>query len=165
MVTSDDVSDTEGGGIDYGKHCTSLRDGSFGLHSDRPLLGLWRFSTRQRKQRAFFRNAARHFDGQLRGTNATLDGASSGSNRYDWSAMFKDPSRPLVEDIGCRMGVSLLGLASSRDVNDRAEIRIDWRDCNFIGVDISRLAVGYAQGVRSRMSKSMQRPRGFKVLE
>ena len=64
----DDDDDDDGGvedvvGIDYGSIVSSLRDGTFGMHSDRPLLGLWRFSMRQTKQRAFFRNAARHSDG------------------------------------------------------------------------------------------------------
>ena len=43
----------ESGGIDYETIIRSLRDASFGLHSERSLLGLWRFSTRQRKQRVF----------------------------------------------------------------------------------------------------------------
>jgi hypothetical protein len=66
--------------------------------------------------------------------------------------MFEDPSRPLVVDIGCGMGVSLLGLASiSPDsIDDQAEIQIDWSRCNFIGIDLSHLTIGYGQSVRSR---------------
>lgn len=152
------LTDEEGGSIDYGNIIQSLRDSSFGLHSDRSLLGLWRFSTRQRKQRAFFQNAARHFDGTFREGNTTtaqLEAKSVISDQYDWSAMFKDPSRPLVVDIGCGMGVSLLGLASSHNSDGHSptadsEIQIDWNECNFIGVDLSRLTIRYAQGVCER---------------
>lgn len=66
--------------------------------------------------------------------------------------MFKDPTRPLVIDVGCGMGVSLLGLASGTATgatNDN-EIQIDWNECNFIGVDLSRLAIRFAKGVSKR---------------
>ncbi len=36
------------------------------------------------------------------------------------------------------------------DADNCAGIQIDWRECNFIGVDVSRLAVGFAQCVCSR---------------
>jgi len=163
-----DDEDEDGGGIDYRTIIQSLRDSSFGLHSDRSLLGLWRFSTRQRKQRAFFQNAARHFDGKFREGNTTTtktpdhgtQSTNVDSKNYDWSAMFEDPSRPLVVDVGCGMGVSLLGLASLNTNSNgypsqtpsKSEIQIDWRECNFIGVDLSRLAIRYAQGVCERWS-------------
>lgn len=105
-----DDTDEDEGGIDYRNIIQSLRGSSFGLHSDRSLLGLWRFSTRQKKQRAFFTNAARHFDGKFRDDttaqkpSSSLDVNSEKSTKYDWSAMFKDPSRPLVVDVGCGMG-------------------------------------------------------------
>ncbi|KAL7529053.1 hypothetical protein ACHAXR_002766, partial [Thalassiosira sp. AJA248-18] len=153
---SDDAHETsaageDDGGVDYCNIIKSLRDFSFGLHSDRPLLGLWRFSTRQRKQRAFFRNAARHFESDHE-PPISLGTDCGDDNQYDWSAMFKDPSKHLVVDVGCGMGVSLLGLASSHNSNDRStnansELQVDWNDCNFIGVDLSQLAVRYAQSV------------------
>ncbi|KAL3821698.1 hypothetical protein ACHAXA_003256 [Cyclostephanos tholiformis] len=157
----DPADEAEDGGINYGYIISSLRNNTFGLHSDRSLLGLWRFSTRQRKQRAFFRDAARHFDGKYRESSSLNGAASSRSSsggedvsnidEYDWASMFKDPSRPLVVDVGCGMGVSLLGLTSgSQVVQNYDELRINWGECNFIGVDLSRLAVGYAQCVRSR---------------
>ena len=141
--------------IDYKSIISSLSDNSFGLHSDRSLLGLWRFSTRQRKQRSFFENAARHFDSQFREHETTVDASLrefGNVEQYNWSAMFEDPSRPLVVDIGCGMGVSLLGLASSTpdSIDDQAEIQIDWSQCNFIGIDLSHLTIGFGQSVRSR---------------
>ena len=77
-------------------------------------------------------------------------------NQYDWSAMFKDPSRPLVVDVGCGMGVSLLGLASHQSSTANSDIQVDWRECNFIGVDLSGLAIRYAQGVCERWSLAEQ---------
>ena len=43
------------------------------MHSDGLLLGLWRFLTRQRKQRAFFQDTACHSDGWFGEENVTLD--------------------------------------------------------------------------------------------
>lgn len=86
----------------------SLRDATFKLHADRSLLGLWRFSTRQRKQRAFFESAAKHFDSKFGKEIAPQSTDDESLNQYDWAKVFDDPTRPLVVDIGCGMGVSLL---------------------------------------------------------
>ena len=58
----------------------------------------------------FFWNDARHFDGKFGEGDTTT--SSDVVNQHDWSAMFEDLSQPLVVDVGCGMGVSLLGLAS-----------------------------------------------------
>jgi hypothetical protein len=55
LVNADEKDES----IDYKSIIQSLKDFSFGLHSDRSLLGLWRFSTRQRKQRTFLESARR----------------------------------------------------------------------------------------------------------
>ena len=123
---TDDNGGEECGDIDYETIIQSLRDASFGLHSERSLLGLWRFSTRQRKQRAFFRNAARHFDGQFGEGDTTT--SSDVVNQYDWLAMFEDSSWPLVVDVGCDMGVSLLGLASLPHDDDDGQSSISNSD-------------------------------------
>jgi SAM-dependent methyltransferase len=76
-------------------------------------------------------------------------------NQYDWNNLFDDPTRPLVVDVGCGMGVSLLGLcvdgesASLSTANDE-EINIEWNSYNFIGVDLSRLTIRFAKGVCKR---------------
>ena len=57
-------------------------------------------------------------------------------NQYDWLAMFEDPSRPLVVDVGCSMGVSLLGLASLPHDDDddgqssisNSDIEVGWNE-------------------------------------
>ena len=60
-------------------------------------------------------------------------------------------------NVDCGMGVSLLGWASLPNSNDQfpsdnTEIQIDWSECNFIGVYLSRLAIRYAQGISSSWS-------------
>lgn len=139
----------------YSNIIRSLRDSTFGLHSERSLLGLWRFSTRQRKQKAFFENAASHFEGQFNRNEHKIVGSTTqkSSALYDWNAMFDDPHRPLVCDVGCGMGVSILGLATlpgaSRDTTSSV-VEMDWESCNFIGIDLSNLAIRYCQGIADR---------------
>lgn len=147
--TSQDGDDSS---IDYIHIINSLRGSSFGLHSDRSLLGLWRFSIRQRKQRVFFENAAKHFDGRFRVDTASQSIGDRNLEQYEWEKLFNDPTRPLVVDVGCGMGVSLVGLASgtAAEATTEEEIQIDWNECNFIGVDLSRLAIRFAKGVSKR---------------
>jgi SAM-dependent methyltransferase len=150
---TDSVNDSDDGSIDYNSIIKALRgDSTFGLHSDRSLLGLWRFSTRQRKQRVFFENAAKHFDGRYGKETTTLHSTTDDkSDKYEWSKLFKDPTRPLVVDVGCGMGVSLLGLAkAASEASHDEEIEIDWNKCNFLGVDLSRLGIRFARGVSKR---------------
>jgi len=145
--TGDDLFDEEDS--QYTNAIRSLRDGSFGLHSERALLGLWRFSTRQRKQKAFFEHAAIHFEGQFGRKERKIGGAIQKS--YDWDAIFDDPHRPLVCDVGCGMGVSILGLATSKASKAASSVvDVDWESCNFIGVDLSNLAIRYCQGIADR---------------
>lgn len=64
------------------------------------------------------------------------------------------------DSINKRMGVSLLGLATSKDtcVKDSfgppPAIDINWSDCNFLGCDLSHLGVGYANGIAQRWGVS-----------
>jgi len=149
------------------------------LHSDRCLVMLWKFAARQKKQQLFLQSAKIHWE-QSRRTNhdnrqkgrwteddvtsstTTTDTSNNGSHlRLDWSQCFDDPSRPLVVDIGCGMGISLLGLASdstpevshqSKNKDDEL-IRLS-SEHNFLGVDLSSLAIGYAKGVSHRRGLS-----------
>lgn len=52
------------------------------------------------------------------------------------------------------MGVSLLGLASQSKARIEESPLVDWEECNFIGVDLSRLGIRYADGVCSRWDLS-----------
>lgn len=165
-----------------------LRGGSFGLHSESSLMWLWRFSARQRRLTPIFvaegrrwlkeqvnRNCAHEtVHSYCEQTNkndptslpspvstGSLHGDSISSSedcQYDWSSMFADPTAPLVVDIGCGMGVSILGLATWNKENDinwdennsAANINLDWATCNYIGVDTNCLSIGYANGIASR---------------
>jgi hypothetical protein len=97
--------------VDYQSIIKSLRDSSFGLHSNRSLLGLWRFSTRQRKQKAFFQNAARHYVTikDEKQTESVDESASRDDtcDEYNWSNFFEDPTRPLVVDVGMHVSLQL----------------------------------------------------------
>ena len=168
--------------------------GLLDLHSDRSLLLLWKFSTKQKKQKAFLQSAHKHWEReqqkqnhlqqqqsqdsnkenlntknnalpqQLSNDNETRIVEESSPEQYDWNNVFKDPSRPLVIDIGCGMGVSLLGLAKASVLQQEKgtahepssdvlllDKGIQWSDCNFAGVDLGRLGIGYANGVAQRI--------------
>ena len=134
------------------------------LHSDRCLLMLWKFSARQKKQQSFLQSARKHWEKQQSSsvhsnentTNASDESWTRGTAQdIVWEDLFEDPTLPLVVDVGCGMGISLLGLASLEEY-DEANLSRDtlgptlFNDCNFVGVDLSGLAVGYAKGIAKR---------------
>ena len=71
---------------------SDLKAGNYGLHSTRPLIWLWRFSSRQKKVKV-----------------STADVSSKSVN---WAEIFRDISKSLVIDIGSGMGTSLLNLSN-----------------------------------------------------
>jgi len=96
---------------------TSLREGTFDLHSDRSLLLLWKFSTKQRKQRAFVNSASKHASSLASTTGSSklfkeLPLKQGHLPNESWNLSYNDPSKPMVIDLGCGMGLSMLGLAS-----------------------------------------------------
>ena len=167
-------NDSGGGGI-----LQSLEDGSFHLHSPRSLLWIWRFASRQRKQRVFLNTASKHWEikngygihvtesiGDTSQTSLEMiptdDHIDYDLNISDqahllgltnWTDIFQDPTLPLVVDLGCGMGVSLLGLSTIHPttVNTHSFLNhINWSQCNFIGADLSTLAIGYATAIAKR---------------
>ena len=147
------------------------------LHSDRSLLLIWKFSTKQKKQRAFLRSAKKNWEQYhemttIDNTTQTETITSTTNNKeklnpskeiiigssYNWDEIFEDASRPLVVDVGCGMGVSLLGLASTTDQLpsgiESARLmlgeNLKWSDCNFVGVDLGALGIEYGRGVALR---------------
>ena len=137
------------------------------LHSDRSLLLIWKFATKQKKQRAFLRSAKKNWEQYHEGkfetetyreTIPSIDYDAESQPSYDWNELFQDASRPLVVDVGCGMGVSLLGLASTNDplACNKESSRLllgetlTWSDCNFVGVDLGAMGIEYARGVAHR---------------
>jgi len=144
--------------LELKKNMSLFRDGKFGLHSDRPLLWIWRFSTRQRKQRAFLQSAALHWerhDISQSNFDKNEDRVRGVLNKKDyiWGNIFKNTTLPLVIDLGCGMGVSLLGLSTlyENSVHEsNMSNNINWSECNFIGADLSEVGINYASSVATR---------------
>lgn len=129
-----------------------LHEGNFKFHSEHSLLWIWRFSTRQRKQRAFLRSAAKHWDSHTDGEVPGQTGQGI-NTQLDWIRIFKDPSLPLVVDIGCGMGVSILGLSSLEKIDGGKHcslLNLDWDKCNFLGADLSVLGINFASSISAR---------------
>jgi tRNA G46 methylase TrmB len=138
------------------RHCLATKsvpisDVVLSLHADHCAAMIWNFSTRQRKQRAFLSDASRHWEEQESRDIVQLpicDNSSSGQQIIDWKR-FLDPNRDLVIDLGCGMGVSLLGLASLNS-SDPVCRDFNWSNCNYVGVDLSPMTVNYANGIAQR---------------
>jgi SAM-dependent methyltransferase len=119
--------------------------------SEHCLLMIWKVSTRQRKQRHFMTDASKHWINTMNGRPYSVLKSQSGTEveierSIDWKQVYSDPTRPLVVDIGCGMGVSLLGLAQQQDCLSSVSNK-PWSECNFAGCDLSWLAVTYAQSL------------------
>jgi tRNA G46 methylase TrmB len=140
------------------RHCLATKsvptsDAVLSLHADHCAAMIWNFSTRQRKQRAFLSEASRHWEEQEDHDTSRLpirDITGSGQEIINWKR-FLDPNRDLVIDLGCGMGVSLLGLASLNS-SDPVCRDFNWYNCNFVGVDLSPVTVNYANGIAQRWS-------------
>ncbi|KAG7357067.1 putative methyltransferase [Nitzschia inconspicua] len=131
---------------------------SFGLHSTWPLLWLWRFAARQTKARTFV-DARDNFGDNMDDDIMELSNTKNGvclNNANNWIQNYEDLSRPLVVDIGCGMGVSLLGLAtlSYGSYEDVGRYVTDFpsfgESCNYLGGDLSLLSLNYARGIADR---------------
>ena len=114
-----------------------LRNNKVDMLSPRPLLWLWRFSTTQKKPKYNF------------GDNTT---PSYRDNPLEWTTIFQSnqfhsSTRPLIVDIGCGMGVSLIGLSTSNETSEESILDIHWNQCNYIGCDLNQLLVGFARGI------------------
>ncbi len=134
-----------------------LQKGTVELHSERSLLWIWRFSTRQRKQQAFLKSASKHWESSVVNDNHNVHDYDNSSNHtVQWSNIFDDASLPLIVDLGCGMGISVLGLATTSSTDkatsgDNVYLGdIEWSDYNFIGADLSQLAVNFASSVSQR---------------
>ena len=129
--------------LSYGMAVSKLLSGNFSLFSDMPLLWLWRFAARQRKHG----NQAMQSKTSVENTSV-----SSRSNELKLP-IFDDPTLPLVVDIGCGYGVSMLGLSYREKLmrNDTSREAADsFRKRNYLACDMSHRAVSYARGISKR---------------
>ncbi|GAX09681.1 hypothetical protein FisN_19Lh149 [Fistulifera solaris] len=127
------------------KQATFNNDQVVSFHSDGCALLLWEFSTRQKKPKAFWHQAAQHFG---KSSETALQDETFTPYPFDWYQLFQDPHRPLVIDVGCGMGVCLLGLASQDDDNS------SWENCNFLGIDLNAVTIHYGAGLAERWNLS-----------
>jgi hypothetical protein len=64
---------------------------------------------------------------------------------------FDDPSLPIVVDVGCGLGVTLLGLASNYGVSKgEYNLDLDWSKYNYLGSDLSLTAIQWATSLTLR---------------
>lgn len=128
-----------------------LTSGKFSLFDDMPLLWLWRFSARQRKygkQVKIIENPLGEINldksdlQPLVFSNVSLSNESAKKLELP---IFDDPTLPLIIDIGCGFGVSILGL-SYREKTSNDVIRRH----NFIACDMSHRAISYASSISKR---------------
>ncbi len=134
----------------------SQENSKFDLLSQRSLLWLWRFYSRLSKAKES------EDDGSLT-TNSGIRSRRGYHQHRRWWEEFKDPSLPLVLDLGCGLGVSLLGLASLSST-EQAEFeqsperqvlgKLCFANCNFLGADLSSLGIGFAKSITERWQLS-----------
>lgn len=126
-----------------------MKSGKFGFSSKRPLIWLWRFSSKRRKE---VPNS--HF-------------ATKKLPMNNWGKIFDDPSKPLVVDLGSGMGASLLNLANvnatmekpADTFNDDGTLNMPWSDCNYVGAELNQAMVNFGDGVISRDKTSRRKGR------
>ena len=108
-----------------------LLSGEFSLLHSRPLNVLYQITSKQHK-----------FGNQF------FDSAHSIIVEDDhfgcWEDVYRDPSLPLILDLGCGYGVNLIALASK-------DMELGTR-FNFLGCDLSPQALTYARGISFRWS-------------
>ena len=134
---------------------TSLADPTrFHMLSTRPLLWLWRFSARQTKAKV------QQSDEDFSQGSPIVPNDLGVQNKH-WIKEFEDSTKPLVLDIGCGLGLSLIGLASVEDRMTNREASqqqllpgLEWKNCNYLGGDLSLLGTRFGRGISTRWNLS-----------
>ena len=127
----------------------SLKGGTYGFHCPRPLIWLWRVSSRQKKL----------------STGNLI--SFKGMRTIDWGEIFHDPSKPIVVDVGSGLGASLLNLSvltNKHAANVKSgvgELQMAWSDFNYVGVDLNQAFVNFGNGIVSRDPRRVGRVRYF----
>ena len=111
--------------------------------SERALLVLWR------KSHPLHKVSENDFDSALSMEDIILD-----------PPKFDDPSLPLIVDVGCGLGVTLLGLAAlaegqlSDEKSGSERLQLEWSKYNYLGADYSLNATRWASSLTMRMNLS-----------
>lgn len=147
-----------------------LQSGKYTLLSDRPLFALFRFAARQSKhgrQRVYDvvdyeedDEEDEESEGEGEGDNVAADhsldlecpDSQDLPTDFDVNSLFEDPTLPLVLDLGCGYGVSLLGLsytASTQGGAARAKH-------NYLGCDMSARSMNFANSISHRWGLASQ---------
>jgi hypothetical protein len=131
----------------------------YDLLQARPLLWIWRFGSRLSKP-----TSTDHEYGGGNGDVRPFQDRIPHPPRTSWNPNFDDPTKPLVMDLGCGFGITLLGLAlwpfgvSGDRRGTTAGLllpeSVSWSDCNFLGSDWHGLGVRFAAGIAQRWSSS-----------
>jgi SAM-dependent methyltransferase len=141
----------------FSRAISRLSSGSFTLFSDMPLMWLWRFSARQRKHGNQASRSKEQDEEAIFSQTETEKLVAKNRNITLCLPIFDDPTLPLVVDIGCGFGVSVLGLSYRQHCLNAAIAERGgkhtvegYRKRNFIACDMSDRAVSYASGIARR---------------
>ena len=160
----------------FQKALTDISGEAYSLLSLRPLLSLWRHSARQDKSGKQALNKHQldemqqidemhnthpivemHNTHQIDKTHNTESKEPLLPNTkpdLDFPKMFKDVFLPLVIDVGCGWGTTLLGLASKSNSAVQGMCVEKGGEFNYLGIDMSEKCVSYARGTASRWALS-----------
>jgi hypothetical protein len=130
----------------------SMQKATLHLLSPRPLLWLWRFSARQMKVPSGSQPLSSTGESRMASIQSDTTTVVP-STRKVLPPNFKNQQRPLVLDLGCGMGTSLLGLARTSSIDEDDSVLLSGMnisECNFLGADLSQLNVQFATGISTR---------------
>ena len=161
-----------------------IRDEARLLHalSPRPLMWMWKFSKRQPKAKEQRQQQGRRQGPSSSSSSSSSLDRSSSSQAHEggppvrvlyetkWLDHFQanttTATKPLVVDLGCGFGASLLGLASLENSVTPTNVvlpshlpstsspadaaALAWSECHFVGCDLSQLAIRYGRGMAHR---------------
>lgn len=146
----------------------ALSSGSYSLLADRPLRCLWTYTSHLKKHgRQFGEDTALSSPPELdcsekrpRDSERDEGGAPDTSPYTDcpvlttvpvsypsFCSLFTDPSLPLVVDVGCGFGATIIGLCSEQL---KKISPTDVESFNFLGCDMSATSILYASGIAER---------------
>ena len=149
-------------GINYDPMGSGKSWGDASLHSTRPLLWLWRHGAKGRLPEVTHEGVVEEDDRGLESREKAWSDVIRIS--AELQRAFTDCSRPLVIDLACGFGTTILGLScnnpmvrsnlGARDDDKEKGFILDLSGANFLGCDIDHRSLGYARGVCDRLSES-----------